>query len=86
MFNNNGTPILNNVTMHTCQTCVIHSCDLITSEKDKVGVLDNKLNNFYNFNLVCVINLPTNPIMPMFFGAKKVKVSQTHVWVKIFDS
>ncbi len=43
-----STPILNNVTMHTYQTCVIHGCDLIISEKDKVGVLDNKLNNFYN--------------------------------------
>jgi hypothetical protein len=52
--------------MHTYQTCVIHGCDLIINEKDKVGVLDNKLNNFYNL----IWYVLSNPIMPMFFGVK----------------
>jgi len=37
--------IMHNVKIHTCPICVIHNCDFITIEKDKVGILDKKLNS-----------------------------------------
>jgi hypothetical protein len=54
--------------MHIRPTYVIHGCHLITSKKNKVEIMDNKLVfriSFYVFN-----NLPTNPIKPMFFGVR----------------
>jgi hypothetical protein len=37
--------IMHNVKIHTCPIYVIHNCDFITIEKDKVGILDKKLNS-----------------------------------------
>lgn len=62
------TPILHNVTMLTCPTCIVHGCDPITSKRNKVGILNNKLSCLKNFIMYVYYNLLTNPSYQFFGG------------------
>ncbi len=79
------TPILHDVTMLMCPTCIIHGCDPITSKRNKVGILDNKLSCIKIFIMYVFYNLPTNPVIPIFFGVR-LRFRKTHIGVGILHN
>jgi len=63
------TPIFQNITIHTCPIYIFHGCDLITSKKYKLHILDN-LKCFYLMDYLIVLVFyffPTNLIKAMVF-------------------
>ncbi len=56
--------------MNICPTCIIHGYNFITNKINKLGILDNKFNNFQNFSLYVFCNLLTSPIRLVFFGER----------------
>jgi len=63
------TPIFQNITIHTCPIYIFHGCDLITSKKYKLHILDN-LKCFYLMDHLIVLVFyffPTNLIKAMVF-------------------
>jgi hypothetical protein len=62
------TPILHNITQHTCPTCIIHGCNLITSKRYKLGILNNNFNCFSHLMVYVFCHFPASPIRPNFFG------------------
>jgi len=65
-----STPILHNITMHTCPTCIVHGCNSITSKRYKLGILDINFSYFSHFMVYVFCHFPASPVRLMFFGHK----------------
>jgi hypothetical protein len=62
--------------MNISPTYIIHGYNLIIIKRNKLGILDNKFNNFQNFSLYVLCNFPTSPLDQFFWG--EVETSKTH--------
>jgi hypothetical protein len=65
------TPILHNIAMHTCPTCIIHGCNFITSKRYKLGILDSNFSHFSYFMVYVFYHFPPSPIRPIFLGTNR---------------
>jgi hypothetical protein len=42
------TPILQNVSMHTCPTCIIYGCDFIACKGYTLDIMDDNFNGLFH--------------------------------------
>ncbi len=61
------TPILHNITMHTCPICIIHGSNFIISLKYKLGILDNNFSGFSHPMVNVFCHFLANRVRPFFF-------------------
>jgi hypothetical protein len=65
------TPILHNITMHTCPTYIVHGCNSITSRRYKLGILDINFSCFSHFMVYVFCHFQLTLLNQCFLGTNQ---------------